>query len=146
MQPAQWAHSRCTTGGKIGQSRISKSKCVIKNEAEYLWWWQICHRVEGGYDLHVRLVDSSSVVADLTRVRVEVNLLHQQEHLVFLLARTRNLQMMWNDSQVSLVKPVLTDLEWQLFSLTATIADGSDPMWKLKLVREEQQPLKTSAH
>lgn len=78
-------------GKNRGQDRTPKSKCVLKNEAEYLWWWRIPHRVEGGNDLHVWLVDSSSLIADLTLVRVEVNLLHQQEHLVFLLARARAL-------------------------------------------------------
>lgn len=37
---------------------------------------------------------------------------------------------------------VFPDLEWQLFHLTPAIVDGGDPMWKLKLVKEEEAAVK----
>lgn len=37
---------------------------------------------------------------------------------------------------------VSPDLERQLFRLSPTIVDGGDPMWKLKLVKEEETTIK----
>lgn len=93
-----------------------QSKCVIEtnaveNQDVNLWRQQICCGVQRGYDLHVRLVDFSSVLAHLTLKRVVINLLDQQEHLVFLLARTRKLQMVSNTSKTWAGENVFPDLE-----------------------------------
>lgn len=48
-----------------------------------LWW----SRVKWSYDLHVRLLGTASGTSYLTLKRVEVNLLQQQEHLIFLLKK-----------------------------------------------------------
>lgn len=114
----------------------------VENEDKHLRRKQICRRVEGGYDLHMRLVDSSSVLAHLTLKRVLVNLLNQQEHLVFLLARTRKLEVMSKDPKTRAGENAFPDLERQLFEWTPTIVDDGDPMWKLKLVKEERAAVK----
>lgn len=83
------------------------------------------------------LLDSSSVLAHLTLKRAGVNLLDQQEHLVFLLARTRELEV--NVQQFPKLENAFPDLERQLSHLTPTVVDGGDPMRKLKLVEEEEE-------
>lgn len=51
-------------------------------------WWR---RVKRSYDFHVRLLGFASGTSYLTLKRVEVNLLQQQEHLVFLLKTDQRL-------------------------------------------------------
>lgn len=124
------------------RANITPQTNAVENQDVNLWRQQICCGVQRGYDLHVRLVDFSSVLAHLTLKRVVINLLDQQEHLVFLLARTRKLQMVSNTSKTWAGENVFPDLEWQLFHLTPTIVDGGDPMWKLKLVKREEAAIK----
>lgn len=128
----------------IGSLRSGPKKQKNK-DVDLLWglWWR---RVQRRYDLHVRLLGFASGTSYLTLKRVEVNLLQQQEHLVFLLEKTKQKQRLWQSWiwQYPLTSGrqwVKSDeyLEWQPSCTAAIVVNGSNPMWKRKLVQSGKE-------